>query len=121
MRYPISGKPAAAILALFFLGFLTFSACKKSGPTIAIITVVDTIGTPVPNASVTLWQDTSHSQQTGELAEIRVTKASDGSGKAEFEFSLEAYLNIEAIKNGDTAKGFIRLKEHETETKTVSF
>ncbi|MBK7908811.1 hypothetical protein [Candidatus Pollutiaquabacter sp.] len=38
----------------------------------------------------------------------------------EFEFKLEAFLNIEVIKNDDTARSFIRLKEHETVTKTVS-
>ena len=110
-----------AIMVLASFAALTFFSCKKSGPTIAIITVVDTAGRPVANANVRLWQDTSHSQQTGVQANINVSKKSDGSGKAQFEFELEAYLNIEAIKGPDSAKGFIRLVEHETEEKTVSF
>jgi len=51
---------------------------------------------------------------------VRITKKSDAAGRAEFEFKLEAFLNIEVIKNDDTARSFIRLKEHETVTKTVS-
>ena len=110
-----------AHLVLASFAFLTFFSCKKSGPTVAIITVVDSLGRPVSNANVRLWQDTSYSQQTGVKSDINVSKMSDGSGKAQFEFELEAYLNIEAIKGGDSAKGFIRLVEHETEEKTVSF
>ena len=110
-----------ALMVMASFAFLTFFSCKKSGPTIAVITVVDSLGRPVSNASVRLWQDTSHSQQTGVQSNINVSKTSDGSGKAQFEFELEAYLNIEAIKGSDSAKGFIRLVEHETESKTVSF
>jgi hypothetical protein len=110
-----------ALLVLASFTLLTFFSCKKSGPTIAIVTVVDTLGRPVANANVRLWQDTSHSQQTGVQSNINVSKKSDGSGKAQFEFDLEAYLNIEAIKGSDSAKGFIRLVEHETAEKTVSF
>ena len=110
-----------ALLVVASFALLTFFSCKKSGPTVAIITVVDTVGRPVANANVRLWQDTSHSQQTGVQSNINVSKKSDGSGKAQFEFELEAYLNIEAIKGNDTAKGFIRLVEHETQEKTVSF
>jgi len=110
-----------ALVVMAAFAFLTFFSCKKSGPTVAIITVVDSLGRPVANANVRLWQDTSHSQQTGVKSDINVSKASDGSGKAQFEFELEAYLNIEAIKGADSAKGFIRLVEHETEEKTVSF
>jgi hypothetical protein len=109
------------LMVLASFAVLTFFSCKKSGPTIAIVTVVDTLGRPVANVNVRLWQDTSHSQQTGIQSDINVTKKSDGSGKAQFEFDLEAYLNIEAIKGADSAKGFIRLTEHETEEKTVSF
>ena len=110
-----------ALMVIASFGLLTFFSCKKSGPTIAIITVVDTLGRPVANVNVRLWQDTSHSQQTGVQSNINESKKSDGSGKAQFEFNLEAYLNIEAIKGADSAKGFIRLTEHETAEKTVSF
>jgi hypothetical protein len=110
-----------ALMILASFAFLTFFSCKKSGPTVAIITVLDSVGRPVGNANVRLWQDTSHSQHTGVQSNINVSKTSDGSGKAQFEFELEAYLNIEAVKGSDSAKGFIRLVQHETESKTVSF
>ena len=101
------------------VAFLTFLSCKKNGPTTAVITVLDTIGKPSPNASVTLWQDTSRSSQTGIQSTLRVTKTTDGSGKATFEFQYEAYVNILATKNGDTATGIVHLKEHETVSETV--
>ena len=111
----------APVLFSFLFAAFVFSSCKKTGPTIGVILVKDSAGAPAANASVTLWQDTSTSTQTGQPSNIRVTRTSDASGRAEFEFSLEAYLNIEAVKNGDTAKGFIRLKVHETVEKTVHF
>jgi hypothetical protein len=106
------------LISSLFLG-LTFSSCKKTGPTNAVIYVKDSAQRPVSNVNVTLWQDTSVSTQSGQQSNIRVSKLTDPSGRADFEFSLEAYLNIEAVKNGDTARGFIRLKEHETVEKTV--
>ena len=106
------------LLSLLFAG-LTFSSCKKTGPTNAVIHVKDSVGGPAAGATVTLWQDTSTSTQTGQQSTIRVTRIADASGRADFEFALEAYLNIIAAKNGDTARGFIRLKVHETVDKTV--
>jgi hypothetical protein len=108
------------LVGALFLG-LTFSSCKKNGPTIAVIRVQDSVGQPAAGATVTLWQDTSTSTQTGQQANIRVTRTTDASGRADFEFALEAYLNILATKNNDTARGFIRLKVHETTEKTVKF
>jgi hypothetical protein len=112
---------SAAIFSVAMLMLFTFFSCKKEGKTIAEIFVVDSAGSYVGNASVTLWQDTSISTQSGQQANIRVTRPTDSGGRAEFEFSLEAYLNILAIKNNDTAKGVILLKEHEKVSKTVGF
>jgi hypothetical protein len=109
---------APVLTGLLFIG-LTFSSCKKTGPTTAVIRVQDSAGQPAAGASVTLWQDTSTSTQTGQQANIRVTRTTDASGRADFEFALEAYLNIIASKNGDTATGFIRLKVHESTEKTI--
>lgn len=107
-------------MALLFLSFSFFS-CKKDGETKAVITVNDAAGVAVNGASVTLWQDTAVNPTTGSQANIRVTKTTDGSGHAEFTFALEAYLNITAKKDTFTAKGFVRLKEHETVSQTVHF
>jgi len=119
MRKYTSGVIASIVILMF--GWLTFLSCKKNGPTDAIITVLDTIGKPVSAATVILWQDTSHNTVTGYQASLRQTKTTDVSGKASFEFQQEAYLNIYAIKNSDTATGIIQLKQHETVNVTVQF
>jgi hypothetical protein len=115
-------KRPARLLGYFGYALFVFMAmfsCKKDGPTRAIITVVDSASRPVSNATVTLWQDTAVNQVNGVQSKVRVTKTSDAAGKAQFDFQLEAFLNIEAIKNTDTGKSFIRLKEHETVDQTV--
>ena len=99
---------------------LTFFACKKSGPTRAVVTVVDSAGIAVQGATVTLWQDTAVNQVNQVKSSLRVSKVSDAAGKASFDFQLESFLNIEAIKGADTGRSFIRLKEHETVTQKVN-
>lgn len=107
-----------AILAVFIV--ISTQSCKKSGPTRAIITVVDSSSAPVKGANVTLWQDTVINSTNGVQSDLRVSKISDAAGRAEFEFKLEAFLNVEVTKSGDTGRSFVRLKEHETVTQTVA-
>ncbi len=107
------------VVLCFFITMSSIS-CKKSGPTRAVITVIDSISRPVQGVRVTLWQDTVVNAVNGVQSELRVTKNSDAAGRAEFDFELEAFLNIEVVKTGDTGRSFIRLKEHETVTQTVS-
>ncbi|HRH64913.1 MAG TPA: hypothetical protein PLU53_01315 [Bacteroidia bacterium] len=114
-----SGLITGWVMVCLF-GVMTFFSCKKDGPTRAIVTVIDSLGRPVQAASVTLWQDTAVNATNGVQANIRVTKSSDAAGKAEFEFEQEAFLNYVVIKNADTARGFIRLKEHETVNETAN-
>lgn len=106
------------ILGVFIL--LAAVSCKKDGPTRAVITVQDSLSRPVQGASVTLWQDTAVNSANGIQSKVRITKLSDAAGKAEFEFKLEAFLNIDVVKNADTSRSFIRLEEHETVFKTVT-
>lgn len=113
-----SGRFTALMIAGLFLLLSVFS-CKKDGPSNAVITVVDSINRPVQGALVILWQDTAVNKSNGVVSELRVSKTTDASGKAEFEFQLEAFLNIDVLYNADTARSFIRLKEHETVNKTV--
>ncbi|TAH42389.1 MAG: hypothetical protein EYC69_05500 [Bacteroidetes bacterium] len=113
-----SGRLAGLIMLGFFLS-LSFFSCKKDGPTKAVISVVDSINRPVQGAQVILWQDTAVNKTNGVASDLRVVKTSDAAGKAEFEFQLEAFLNIDVIYNADTSRSFIRLKEHETVNKTV--
>ena len=117
-------RRTGAILGIIVLSFflvMTISACKKTGPTVAVITVLDgTTKAPVSGASVTLWQDTAVNSTNGVQSSLRITKTSDGSGRAEFEFQLEAFLNVLVVHNADTGRSYIRLKEHETEEVTVN-
>lgn len=112
-------KPGILVLGVFV--FISFFSCKKEGETKAFITVNDGSGKGVEGATVTLWQDTSVNPSSHLAANIRVTKTSDANGHAEFTFALEAYLNITAVKDTNTARGFVRLKEHETVNQTVHF
>ncbi len=107
------------VLLAFFIAFSAFS-CKKTGPTKAIITVIDSTSAPVKGANVTLWQDTVVNPVNGVQSQLRVSKTSDAAGRAEFDFQLEAFLNVEVTKSNDTGRSFIRLKEHETVSQTVS-
>jgi len=108
------------ILLAALLVSLSFFSCKKDGPTIAVITVIDSVSRPVQGAKVILWQDTAVNKSNGVASDLRVTKTTDAAGRAEFEFQLEAFLNIDVIYNADTARSFIRLKEHETVNKTIT-
>jgi hypothetical protein len=113
---------ASSLLAVSFLFFSSvFSGCKKDGPTKAIITVQDSLGRPAYGAVVTLWQDTAVNPNTNQSANVRVSKTTDASGKAEFEFMLECFLNLQACKNNDTVRGFVRLEQYKTVTQTVKF
>lgn len=108
-------------IVLSFFVVMIISSCKKTGPTRAVVTVLDgTTRGPIPGASVTLWQDTAVNSTNGVQSTLRVTKSTDASGRAEFDFELEAFLNITVIKSGDTARSYIILKEHETEEVTVN-
>ena len=107
--------------AAFVCISLALFSCKKGGETKAIISVKDASGALVSGASVTLWQDTTVNSTTGAHSNLRVTKMTDASGSAEFIFALEAYLNITAVFENDSALGFVRLEQHKTVTKTVHF
>ena len=85
----------------------------------AFLPSADSAGRSVQGASVTLWQDTAVNNVNGVQSDLRITKISDAAGKAEFSFDLEAYLNAEAIRNTDTARGVVRLKQHETVSITL--
>ena len=108
------------ILCLMFMSFSFFS-CKKDEETKAVVIVNDSLGNPQEGATVVLAQDTAINSTTGAQANVHVTKTTNGDGRAEFVFALEAYLNITATKGTKIAKGFIRLKEHETVSQTVHF
>ena len=106
-------------MGILFTVFALYS-CKKSGPTRAVIIVLDGNNATVKGATVTLWQDTAVNATNGVRSNLRVTKTSDAAGRAEFDFELEAFLNVEAIKGVDTGRSFVRLIEHETVEQKVN-
>ena len=112
-------KPGFVLVAVYVS--VLFFSCKKDGETKAVITVKDSSGNGVSGATVTLWQDTAVNPTSHVQANIRVTKTTGSGGTAEFTLELEAYLNILATKDNNEAKGFVRLKEHETVTQSVHF
>jgi hypothetical protein len=101
------------ILTLIILGFFTQAkhCCRKPDPPKAIITVVDTGLIPVENATVRVY-----SPPNGSV--ISITKQTNSSGQAEFEFEHECILNVKAEKRvgGVTLEGksLIILKNDET-------
>ena len=111
-------------IVLLFLP--AFFSCKKDAPTKAVITVLDTNSAPVEGAIVTVFQDSVINHVTGVRANIREVRTSDASGKAEYTFKWEAFLNIIAVKsdnlgNADTTRGSIRLEYQKTTEATVQF
>jgi hypothetical protein len=119
MNIKENGSNIGWVILAFFMT-MTALSCKKTGPTRAIITVIDSTSAPVSGAKVTLWQDTVVNVSNGVQSHLRITKLSDAAGRAEFDFQLEAFLNVEASKSSDTGRSFIRLKEHETVSQTVA-
>ncbi|MFM8432127.1 MAG: hypothetical protein ACKOA1_04950 [Bacteroidota bacterium] len=110
----------AILVFLTLFGQVLLPGCKKDGPTKAVITVNDSLGRPAPGTTVTLFQDTVVNQVTGAVANVRQTKTTDAAGKAEFEFTLEAFLNLQAYRGADTVAGFVRLELHKTVYQTVT-
>ncbi len=107
------------ILSLAIAGLLAVSSCKKTEPCEAIITVVDTLGRPVPAAKVVLRQDSVVNPQTGVRADIFDEEFTTSNGEAIFKFQWEAVLNVEVTSLTLSAKDYIRLEQSETVRKTV--
>jgi hypothetical protein len=116
-------KRGLFVIVLVAIVYCGTTSCKKYGPTVASVTVLDTNGIPMSLATVTLWQDTAHNPVTGVQSTVRVSAITNASGNAQFTFANEAFLNITATKTGypDTANGFIRLVQYQTTSASVQF
>ncbi|HIP37337.1 MAG TPA: hypothetical protein EYG85_10830 [Crocinitomix sp.] len=112
-------------LLLGFLAIGTFS-CRKEGPTIAIITVVDTAGLRFPNAMVRLYPTPTTNPHPGII--IDDTLYTDEQGEAVFDYTDMynlgqagfAVLDIE-VRSGDTlyGEGIIKVEAEATSEETV--
>ena len=107
------------LLPSLFVGMLLWSACEKSGPAEAVITVTDSLGKRISGAVVILRQDSVVNPTTGAQAVINEQKLSDGSGQAIFTFKMEAVLNVEVDKGTLSGRDYIRLEQDKQVTKTV--
>jgi hypothetical protein len=101
-----------------FIGF-GISACKKTGPSEAVITVNNTLGKPVAGALVVLRQDSVVNPSTGVQANVIQQTTTDFSGTATFSFKLEAVLNVEVSKDTLKVRDFIKLEQNEIVSKTI--
>lgn len=107
------------LLPLLFIALIGWSACEKSGPADALITVVDSTGKRVAGAVVVLRQDSVINPTNGSQAVINEVKISDASGQAAFSFKLEAVLNVEVTKSALSGRDYIRLEQSKEVAKTV--
>jgi len=106
------------IFLAVFCGFLFLvpQSCKKNTDCKASITVNDSLGNPVPGATVRLFSNKP-------LSIVNVTQTTADNGEADFYFKLEAILFLSVAKTAtDTiAAGYVQLKPGETVTKVVVY
>lgn len=107
------------LFPILFIAMIGWSACEKTGPADALITVTDSIGKRVPGAIVVLRQDSVINPTTGAQAVINEVGVSNAFGQATFSFKLEAVLIVEVTKGALTATDYIRLEQSKEVTKTI--
>lgn len=105
------------ILALLGTALLS-TGCKKTEPCQAIITVTDTLGSPMGGVRVVLRQDSVISSR-GVRADVFEEATTAGNGEAFFEVKWEAVLNVEVFYDTLTIRDYIRLEQSETVRKTI--
>lgn len=120
-------------LQLLFLGigtlFICSTACKKEDPTIVLITVIDTAGTPVPGAEVHLRGNGTDTSVVVPDEELRFddVRTTNNLGKASFDYSDLtmpgqagfAVLDVTVTRNDHTGKAIVEVKENEINEATV--
>lgn len=110
-------------LAVFGVGFLMITSCKKKTDCVANIVCNDSTGVGVSGAQVFLFANVKTPQQGTVTADIRATGITDGSGRVSFTFKLPAIFNVTASKavGSATLDGaqIIKLEEGKTVEKIV--
>ena len=112
----------SSILFAFLLVSTVFTSCTKEKDTIGIIKVVNSNGQPMSGVTVVLDQQNTE-PGTDPILNLRQTKTTDASGRAEFIYRYEAILDVSVNKTdgNDTyqGSGVIRLLRGKTEQITV--
>lgn len=98
---------------------MAFTACKKTGPADAVVTVMDSTGRRLSGAIVVLRQDSVVNPTNNVQASVNQQAVTDAAGQAFFSFKLEAVLNLEATKGTLKARDYIRLEQSKQVSKTV--
>ena len=114
-------KISSAVLVFLFVSTV-FTSCTKEKDTIGIIKVVYSNGNPMIGATVVLDQQNTE-PGTDPIINLKQTKTTDASGRAEFIYKYEAILdvNVNKTSGNDTyeGSGVIRLLRGKTEQITV--
>ena len=113
------------ILSTLFLFVITctfMTSCTKEKDTIGIIKVVNSNGQTMSGVTVVLDQQNTD-PGTDPISNLKQTKKTDASGRAEFIYRYEAILDVNVSKTSgnDTyqGSGVIRLLRGKTEQITV--
>ena len=112
----------SSVLFMFLLVSTVFTSCTKEKDTIGIIKVVNSSGQAMNGVTVVLDQQNTE-PGTDPIINLKQTKTTDASGKAEFLYKYEAILDVSVSKTSgnDTyeGSGVIRLLRGKTEQITV--
>jgi hypothetical protein len=102
----------------------TLSSCQEESPTRAIITVVDSDGTPAYDVCTVILSQDGLINSAGNESNVSKSKTTSSNGTVEFEFVNEAILNVEAtyVTGNDTytAESVIKLVREELVRKTIT-
>jgi hypothetical protein len=102
----------------------TLSSCQEESPTRAIITVVDSDGSPAYDVCTVVLSQDGLINSAGNESNVSKSKKTPSNGTVEFEFVNEAILNVEAtyITGNDTytAESVIKLVREELVRKTIT-
>jgi len=120
-------RPLALLAAGFIVSCIAFTSfsCQKDTDCKAVVTCVDSLGSPVNNADVLLYALVkSPDGKTTYTADVKAQGATGGDGTVNFTFKLPAIYDIKATAIASTKTitgiGIIKLEEGKTTEKTVT-
>ena len=87
----------SSILLAVFLVSTVFTSCEKEKDTIGIIKVVNSSGQAMSGVTVVLDQQNTE-PGTDPITNLKQTKTTDASGRAEFIYTYEAILDVSVSK-----------------------
>jgi hypothetical protein len=118
-------------VAIFAIGFLCVTSCKKNTDCVGVVICNDSTGTGISGAQVYLYANVKTPVGGTITADIRASGVTDEAGRVSFTFKLPAIYDIMAIKSvaatstASAAKTYsaisiIKLEEGKTIDKTVT-